>query len=88
MEWRLFQDSSDFLKEELVSQNTRMAALLKQIDDDQLQAKIDSLCGPEFLAACREVQPKYKAMVSERLRRDEAAGTNLTDSFPRDGGTG
>ncbi|MFW5740197.1 MAG: hypothetical protein ACOC1F_07510, partial [Myxococcota bacterium] len=81
MDWRLFQDSSEFLQEEYVSQSTRMAALLKQIDDDQLQAEIDSLCGPEFLAACREVQPKYEAMVSERLRRDEASGTNLSDSL-------
>lgn len=81
MDWKLFQGSTEFLKEEYVSQSTRMAALLKQIGDDQLQAKLDELCGPEFLAACREVQPKYEAMVSERLRRDKASGTNLNETL-------
>lgn len=81
MDWKLFQGSTEFLKYEYAKQGTRMASSLKQIDDDELQAEIDALCGPEFLAACREVQPKYDRMVSERMRRDEASSTNLTETL-------
>ena len=76
----LFAEGTEFLKEEYASQRTSMDALLKRIDDEKLEKDIDAIAGKEFLQAVRNVQPRYDAMVNERLRRDHATGTNLADS--------
>jgi hypothetical protein len=74
----LFVDGLEFLKAEYKSQSTSMAVLLKRIDDDHLEADVNAIAGPDFLKAIRDVQPRYEAMVSERLRRDNATGQNLS----------
>jgi hypothetical protein len=76
----LFAEGTEFLKEEYASQRTSMGALLKRIDDEKLEKDIDAVAGKEFLQAVRSVQPRYDAMVNERLRRDQGTGTNLADS--------
>ncbi len=38
-----------------------------------------ALIGAEFLQAARAIQPRYEAMVSERLRRDKVTGQNLLE---------
>jgi hypothetical protein len=76
----LFSESMEFLKAEYSSQSSSMGAILKRIDKDGLQADVDSVAGPEFLKALRDVQPRYGAMVSERLRRDTATGQNLLET--------
>jgi len=76
----LFPDGMDFLKLEYSSQSASMGAILQRIDDDNLAADIDSVAGPEFLKALREIQPRYEAMVSERLRRDKEMGQNLLET--------
>lgn len=57
-----------------------MAAILKHIDDAGLAAEVDDIAGPEFLKAIRSVQPRYEAMVKERLRRDNALGQDLRET--------
>jgi hypothetical protein len=76
----LFAGGTEFLKAEYDSQSASMAAILKRIDDDGLRKDLDALAGPEFLQAIRDVQPRYETMVSERLRRDKAAGQNLSET--------
>ncbi len=76
----LFHGSMEFLKAEYGVQRTRMAALLKQIDEEKLGAELNALAGLEFLTACRDAQPRYERMVNERLRRDTAMGQNLNET--------
>jgi hypothetical protein len=76
----LFSDGMGFLKAEYSAQSTSMASHLKQIDDGGLQTDLDRIAGPEFLTAIRAIQPRYEAMVSERLRRDSATGQNLLET--------
>jgi hypothetical protein len=77
---KLFPEGMEFLKAAYGTQSTKMASILEQIDQDGLQAEIDEIAGKEFLQAIRDVQPRYEAMVKERLRRDKATGQNLADS--------
>lgn len=76
---KLFAQGTEFLKAEYASQSSSMAVLLQRIDDDKLEKDINSVVGPDFLTAIRDVQPRYEAMVKERLRRDTASGQNLTE---------
>lgn len=76
---KLFAQGTEFLKAEYASQSSSMAALLQRIDDDKLEKDINAVVGPDFLTAIRDVQPRYEAMVKERLRRDTASGQNLTE---------
>jgi len=76
----LFAGGTEFLKAEYASQSTSMGAILKRVDQDELQSDVDSIAGPEFLQAIRNIQPRYQAMVSERLRRDTATGQNLLET--------
>ncbi len=78
---RLFPQGTEFLKSEYASQSTSMATILQVIDEGGLEQNITDILGPEFLAAVREVQPRYAAMVKERLRRDKAAGQNLFETI-------
>jgi hypothetical protein len=80
LETLLFADGTEFLKAEYSAQSASMAAILTRIDDDGLAAKVDAAVGPEFLRAIRDVQPRYEAMVSERLRRDKVTGQNLVQT--------
>jgi hypothetical protein len=80
LETSLFAEGTEFLKAEYASQSTSMGAILQRIDDDGLQTDIDDVAGKEFLQAVRDVQPRYGAMVKERLRRDKAMGENLADN--------
>lgn len=73
----LFTGGLEFVIAEYASQSATMGSILERIDADGLQADIDTIAGPEFLQALRDVQPRYEAMVSERLRRDAAMGKNL-----------
>jgi hypothetical protein len=79
IEAKLFSQGTEFLKAEYASQSSSMAALLQRIDDDKMEKDINAVVGPDFLAAIRDVQPRYDAMVEERLRRDAASGQNLTE---------
>jgi len=72
-------DGLVFLKDPYPVQLSTMDTLLKRIDEDKLQAEIDALAGPEFLAAIRKVMPRYGTMVKAMLRRDDASGQNLLD---------
>jgi hypothetical protein len=76
----LFAEGSEFLKAEYAVQGPAMAAILRRIDEDKLAADADAIAGPEFLEAIRDVQPRYEAMLSERLRRDKATGQNLLET--------
>lgn len=76
----LFAEGTEFLKAEYASQRTTMGSILQRIDADNLQKDIDDVAGKEFLQAIRDVQPRYEAMVKERLRRDKATGQNLSDN--------
>jgi hypothetical protein len=80
LEARLFPGGTGFLAAVYAEQSTAMATVLRLIDEDGLQKSVDSLAGPEFLAALREVQPRYEKMVEERLRRDTASGQNLGET--------
>ncbi len=75
---KLFVQGTEFLKTEYASQSSSMGVLLQMIDDDNMEKDINAVVGPEFLKAIRAVQPRYEAMVKERLRRDKASGQNLT----------
>jgi hypothetical protein len=77
LDFTLFQGSSGFLNAEYAVQSSKMSAILKHVDDEGLAVELDHLAGTGFLAAVREVQPRYEAMVKERLRRDKASGRNL-----------
>lgn len=76
---KLFAQGTEFLKSEYASQSSSMGSLLQMIEDDKMEKDINSVVGPDFLAAIRDVQPRYEAMVKERLRRDSASGQNLTE---------
>lgn len=80
LEATLFPEGTEFLRLEYTAQSSTMAAILRRIDADGLAKSIDDLCGKEVLQSIREVQPRYEAMVRERLRRDNATGQNLADS--------
>lgn len=80
LEAKIFSGGMEFLKAEYSAQSTSMASILKHIDDEELGGAIDAVVGPEFLQAIRDIQPRYEAMVSERLRRDNAAGQNLVET--------
>jgi hypothetical protein len=69
----------EFLKEDYFSQNAKMGVILKHIDDDKLQKAIDLVAGPEFLQQIRDIMPRYQAMVTEKLQKDNAPGQNLTE---------
>lgn len=77
---RLFPEGGEFLKAEYAVQGPRMAAILQRIDEDKLATELDAIVGPEFLEAIRDVQPRYEAMLTERLRRDKAMGQNLLET--------
>jgi len=70
IETKLFAQGTEFLKAEYASQSSSMAALLQRIDADKMEKDINAI---------RDVQPRYEAMVEERLRRDAASGQNLTE---------
>jgi len=76
---QLFAGGMEFLKAEYGAQSTSMAAILERIESDGLAKEIDDIAGPQFLKALRHVQPRYEAMVKERLRRDNAIGQNLSE---------
>jgi hypothetical protein len=80
LEASLFAEGTEFLKAEYPSQSTSMGSILKRIDDDGLDKDLDDIAGKEFLQSIRDVQPRYEAMVKERLRRDKDTGQNLADS--------
>jgi hypothetical protein len=79
LEAQLFGQGMEFLKADFPTQSINMSAILLRIQQDKLQAEIDALVGPDFLHAAREIQPRYEAMVSERLRRDKATGQNFLE---------
>lgn len=76
----LFSGGMNFLFAEYGTQSSRMAAILHQIDEDGLSADIDGIAGKDFLHAVRDIQPRYEAMVNERLRRDKATGQNMLET--------
>lgn len=76
---QIFSAGMEFLKAEYGTQSTSMAAILEHIDDAGLAEEVDDIAGPEFLKAVRQVQPRYEAMVKERLRRDHAIGQDLRE---------
>lgn len=80
MDTKLFAGGMEFLKADYPTQASTMSSILRRIDDDDLAKAIDALVGKDFLKAIRSVQPRYEAMVSERLRRDKATGQNLLDA--------
>jgi hypothetical protein len=80
LEVKLFPNGTGFLGAEYVEQSTSMSTILRLVDEDGLQKSVDTLAGPEFLTALRNVQPRYEAMVQERLRRDAAMGQNLLET--------
>ncbi|MBK8253565.1 MAG: hypothetical protein IPK82_12965 [Polyangiaceae bacterium] len=77
---QLFGQGMEFLKADFSTQSINMSAILLRIEQDNLQPDIDDLVGPDFLQAANEIQPRYEAMVSERLRRDKATGQNFLDT--------
>ena len=77
---QLFPEGMEFLKANYATQSTKMASILEHIDMARLDAEIDALAGKEFLQAIRHVQPRYEAMVNERLRRDKVTSQNLADT--------
>ena len=58
-----------------------MATVLQTIAQEGLETDVNEVIGAEFLSAVRDVQPRYEAMVRERLRRDKAAGQNLFETI-------
>lgn len=58
-----------------------MATVLQTIAQEGLETDVNEVIGAEFLSAVRDVQPRYEAMVRERLRRDRAAGQNLFETI-------
>jgi len=58
-----------------------MATILRTITEEGLEKEVNEIIGPELLTAVREVQPRYEAMVDERLRRDKASGQNLFETI-------
>lgn len=72
-------DGLSFLKEPYPVQFSTMDTLIRRIDADKLQKEIDDLAGPEFLQAIRKVMPRYDAIVTAMLKRDDASGQNLLD---------
>jgi len=81
LEGKLFPQGTELLKSEYAAQRTSMATILRTIDNEGLEKEVNELLGPECLATVREVQPRYEAMVDERLRRDKAAGQNLFETI-------
>lgn len=80
IEAALFPPGPEPLKADYFSQSSGLSASLRRVDEDpKLEKDINALVGPEFLAAIRDVQPRYEAMVKERLRRDVASGQDLTE---------
>lgn len=76
----LFHGTTEFLKAEYSVQSTSMGSILKLIESEALEPDIHRIAGPVYLAAVRSVQPRYEAMVKERLRRDTASGQNLNET--------
>lgn len=76
----LFVEGGELLEAEYAVQGPAMAAILQRVDEDMLASDIDAVAGPDFLKAVRDVQPRYEAMLSERLRRDKALGQNLLET--------
>lgn len=80
LEATVFPNGTEFLKADQLTQSGSMAAILQHIDEAKLSGEIDAVAGPELLQAVREIQPRYEAMVSERLRRDKELGQNLSET--------
>ncbi len=78
---KLFPQGTEFLKSDYASQSTSMATVLQTIAQEGLETDVHEVIGAEFLSAVRDVQPRYEAMVRERLRRDRAAGQNLFETI-------
>lgn len=79
LDTQFFGAGTEFLKADYGVQSASMAGILTRIDDDGLSPTIDEVAGAEFLAAIRDVQPRYEQMVSERLRRDKLTGQALSE---------
>lgn len=76
----LFGDGNlEFLRGTYTDQLAAMAAILRRIDEDGLAKDLDAVCGGEFLAHCRAMQPKYEAMVKGYLGRDPGMTDNLRE---------
>lgn len=65
----LFPEGLGFLKLPYIEQLAEMEILFKRIDEEELAADLDALCGPEFLRNFRSVLPRYRAMVQAGLQR-------------------
>jgi hypothetical protein len=78
---KLFAQGTEFLKSDYASQSSGMATVLHTIEQEGLEAEVKEIIGADFLAAVRDVQPRYEAMVRERLRRDKAAGQNFFETI-------
>lgn len=70
LERELFPSGLDFTQLPYVEQLTAMEALVARIDRDKLAARIDELCGVDFLKNIRRILPMYRAMVQESLERN------------------
>lgn len=69
LERELFPSGLDFTQLPYVEQLTAMEALVARIDRDKLGARIDELCGADFLKNIRRIVPLYRTMVQGSLER-------------------
>jgi hypothetical protein len=75
---RLFGDEGASFTNQTYSQQAKtMAAILKTIEDQRLGEAIDNLVGPDLLAALRDCQGRYEAMVVARTTREQKLGLSL-----------
>lgn len=74
----LFGDAGlQFLALTYPEQAAHMAAILKRIREDRLEAELNAICGPEFLANLKRLQGRYEAMVNDMLTRQGGDAPDL-----------
>jgi len=65
----LFPEGLTFTKRTYSEQAAAMRLLLKRIEEEKLESDLNEICGPEFLANVRYIQPLYESMVQATLER-------------------
>lgn len=56
-----------------VEQLAAMEILVTRIEEEGLAGELDAICGPRYLAALKEVLPRYRDMVQKNLKQQDSS---------------
>lgn len=72
-----YSDGPDYLKDTYAAQLVAMQRMAQRIEDEDLEAEINKLCGEPFLDWFRAVLPSYQEIVTTKLSRRGGPIVNL-----------